>query len=120
MGRRKKYSGYTAYQFLEKGIDYEDIRLRTAFKADWAFSVSLSPTEEERFEDLMEKNIVIDLHEHPCLQPEDMATEYRNEGREALAYEALSVSGLDAVFDNMMDGYGSITSKHGNHWTDVV
>ena len=120
MGRHKKYSGYTAYQFLKKGIDYEDIRLRAALKEDWAFSVPLSTTEEERFEEFMEKNIVVDLHEHPSLQPEDMSKEYRNEGREALAYEALSVSGLDAVFDNMMDGYGSITSKHGNHWTDVI
>jgi membrane dipeptidase len=120
MGRHKQYSGYKAYQFLERGIDYEDIRLRKAIKEDWAFSVSLSKIEEERFEEIMERNIVIDLHEHPSLQPEDMSRDYRNEGREVLAYEALSFSGLDAIFDNMMDGYGSITSKHGNHWTDVV
>ncbi len=51
MGRHKQYSGYKAYQFLERGIDYEDIRLREAIKEDWAFSVSLSKIEEESLYD---------------------------------------------------------------------
>lgn len=120
MGRHKQYRGYTAYQYLTPGIDYEVIPYRVAINPDWGYIVPLSKSEEEVFEQILEKHIIVDLHEHPTLQPEDMELDYRNEGREALAYEALSQSGIDVIFDNMMDGYGSITSKHGNHWTDVV
>jgi len=42
------------------------------------------------------------------------------EGREFMAYEALSQSPLDAVFDNLMDGSAQITSKQGWKWTDIV
>jgi membrane dipeptidase len=120
MGRHKQYRGYTAYQYLTPGIDYEVIPNRAAINPDWAYTVPLSKSEEELFEQILEKHIIVDLHEHPTLQPENMELDYRNEGREVLAYEALSRSGIDAIFDNMMDGYGSVTSKHGNHWTDVV
>jgi len=120
MGRHKQYRGYQAYQYLTPEIDYEVIPYRAAINPDWSYSVPLSKIEEEVFEQILEKHIVVDLHEHPSLQPEDMTLDYRNEGREALAYEALSQSGIDVVFDNMMDGYGSVTSKHGNHWTDVI
>jgi membrane dipeptidase len=49
-----------------------------------------------------------------------MTREYNNQGRERLAYDALAISGIDAVFDNMMDGSCYITSKHGSKWTDVI
>ncbi len=120
MGRHKQYRGYTAYQYLTPGIDYEVIRYRAAINPDWAYIVPLTQSEEEVFEQIVEKHIIVDLHEHPTLQPEDMELDYRNEGREALAYQALSQSGIDVIFDNMMDGYGRVTSKHGNHWTDVI
>ena len=41
-------------------------------------------------------------------------------GRHFMAYEALSVSGLDVVFDNLMDGMAYITSYKGWKWNDVV
>lgn len=120
MGRHKQYRGYAAYQYLTPGIDYEVIPYRAAINPNWAYTVPLSKREEEVFEQILEKHIIVDLHEHPTLQPEDMELDYRNEGREVLAYEALSRSGIDVIFDNMMDGYGSVTSKHGSHWTDVI
>ncbi len=122
MGRNKKYSGYKAYQYLEPGVDYREFKLREAIKKEWAYRVPLSKTEEERFEELMSKCIVIDLHEHPCLYPEDIsqAWELCREGREFMAYEALASSGIDAIFDNMMDGESIITSKNGWKWTDII
>jgi len=36
-----------------------------------------------------------------------------HQGREHLAYAGLAKSGLDVVFDNLMDGACTITSKHG-------
>jgi membrane dipeptidase len=122
MGRNKKYSGYKAYQYLAPGIDYKDFKLREAIKKEWTYLVPLSKSEEERVETIFEKNIVIDLHEHPTLMPENSheRIEHWSEGREFMAYEALSYSGLDAVFDNLMNGSATITSKHGWKWTDII
>jgi membrane dipeptidase len=122
MGRKKNYKGYKAYQYLSPGVDYTVFKLREAIKKDWAFTVPLSKTEEERVERILEKNIVIDLHEHPTLMVEDanQSVEMWREGREFTAYEALSHSPLDAVFDNLMDGSAQITSKHGWKWTDII
>lgn len=122
MGRKKNYSGYKAYQYLTPGIDYKAFKLREAIKNDWAFTVPLSKLEEERAEKLLEKNIVISLHEHPTIMPDDPRESVKlcSEGKEFMAYEALSHSGLDAVFDNLMNGTANITSKHGWKWTDTI
>lgn len=122
MRKNKKYSGYQAYQYLEPGIDYKEFKLRKGILEKWTNTVPLSKIEEERFEEILEKNLVISLHEHPCLYPEDI-NQYLNlfqEGRQYMAYKALSVSGLDVVFDNLMDGRAVITSKHGWKWTDTI
>jgi membrane dipeptidase len=122
MGRNKNYSDYKAYQYLTPGIDYKVFKFREALKKDWAYTVPLSKSEEERAEELLEKNIVISLHEHPTFMPADYreAFDVGTEGREFMAYEALSHSGLDAIFDNLMDGISNITSKHGWKWTDKI
>lgn len=122
MGRNKKYDGYKAFQYLEPGLDYRGFKLCKKFNRVPPYFVPLSKTEEERFEEIVEKNILIDLHEHPVLFPEDMsqAMELQHLGREFMAYEALSVSGLDCVFDNLMNGTAYITSYSGWKWTDVI
>jgi membrane dipeptidase len=47
-------------------------------------------------------------------------TEYRRQGREWTGYEGLSGSGLDCVFDALMGGTATITSRAGWKWDDVV
>lgn len=42
------------------------------------------------------------------------------EGREWYGYEGLAASGLDAVFENFLDGTAAITSKGSWKWTDVI
>ncbi len=121
MGGKKVYDGYKAFSFLEPGFDYKEFRL-TAHPRVEPYYVPLSKGEEERFQGLMEKSILVDLHEHPVLWPEDMTEvpEMHRLGRQFTAYEALSTSHLDCVFDNMMDGMAYVTSYSGWKWTDVV
>lgn len=122
MGRNKKYDGYKAFQFLEPGRDYKEFKLRKAIIDEWWEPVPLSKNEEERFEGMMEKSIVIDLHAHADIGPED-TEEIRavdSEGRNFIAYEALAMSGLDCVFDNMMDGSCFIYTKHGWDWNGTI
>ncbi|NHJ12969.1 MAG: diguanylate cyclase [Candidatus Thorarchaeota archaeon] len=122
MGSNKRYSGYRAYQYLEPGKDYRSFKLRDAIREDWAYAVPLSKNEEERAQEIVEKSVIVDLHEHPVLYPEDQheALLVNQEGRDFMAYEALSISGIDAVFDNLMNGSAVITSKHGWKWTDTI
>ncbi len=120
MGGKKKYTGYRAYEYLEPRIDYKSFRLREAIKKDWAYTVPLSKTEKEKFEEILEKNIVIDLHEHPVLKPKDISQNNDREGRDFMAYEALSFSGLDCVFDNLMNGFCYVNTKHGWDWIGTL
>ena len=122
MGRNKSYTGYKAYQYLTPGVDYRPFKLRRETIPEWTETVPLTKPEEERFESLMERSIVIDLHAHPDVSPEDpdQAHEMSREGRRSLAYEALSRSGLDCVFDNLMDGSCYINTKHGWDWNGTI
>ena len=121
LGGAKKYDGYKAYSFLEPGFDYREFKLVKHPRVE-PYYVPLSKSEEERYQGLLEKATVIDLHEHPVLYPEDMRQlpEMNNLGRMFTAYEALSISHLDCVFDNMMDGMTYITSFNGWKWDDIV
>lgn len=122
MGRNKKYDGYEAYQYLKPGFDYKEYRLCKEFNRVPLYLVPLSKSEEEHYEGFVERNLLIDLHEHPTLWPKNMSQsmEFQSMGRDFTAYEALSVSGLDCVFDNLMDGTAYATSYMGWKWTDVI
>lgn len=65
---------------------------------------------------------VISLHDHPTRRPADpgQGAAYRRSGRDVTAYAGLSVSGMDAFFDNMMNGSTMIVSRGGWTWDDVV
>jgi membrane dipeptidase len=122
MGRNKKYDGYKPYKYLEPGRDYREFRLRRAVIPEWWEPVPLSKSEEERFEKVMESSVVIDLHAHPDISPEDPLEnrDFDREGRNFLAYEALAASGLDCVFDNMQDGSSFINTKNGWDWNSTL
>jgi membrane dipeptidase len=120
MGWNKKHDGYKAYQYLDES-DYRMFEL-TSEEDSQSYLVPLSEEQEKRALKLMEESIIISLHEHPCLYPKDITIvmEYKHEGRQPAAYEWLSKSCLDAVFDNLMDGTCIITSKHGWKWEDII
>lgn len=121
MGGKKKYNGYKAYSYLEPGFDYKEFKLAVHPRLE-PYYVPLSKNEEERYQELVEKSILVDLHEHPVLWPENMEElpELHRLGRQFTAYEALSKSKLDCVFENMMDGMTYITSYSGWKWMDVI
>ena len=120
----KRYTGYTSYSYLEEGVDFP---ART-----WAKQVGrvppyqgleLSAAQEERTRRLLTDEIVISLHDHPQVFPEDLKGELREHirtGREPTGYEGLAHSGMTAVFDNCMDGTCCISSEAGWKYTDVL
>ncbi|MFP3950807.1 MAG: dipeptidase [Candidatus Bathyarchaeia archaeon] len=122
MGGKKRYDGYKAFQYLEPGFDYKQYNLTEGPGRVEPYYVPLSESQEDRFRSFLEGNIIVDLHEHPVLFPRDMseAIDLQRHGREFTAYEALSKSHLDCVFDNLMDGTAYIHSFNGWKWMDVI
>ena len=62
------------------------------------------------------------MHDHCFVAPQNLEEflEFRRWGRDFTGYEGLALSGMDAVFDNMMDGTAMITSRAGWKFDDVV
>lgn len=119
---KKAYDGYKAYSYLEEGVDYKSFKLPHATEWVEPYLVPLTQEQEKRVREVVDQSIVISLHDHPVYFPEDMSQvfEYNREGRQVAAYEALSKSYLDVVFDNFMDGTCTIGSKNGWKWNDVL
>ncbi len=119
---KKGYKGYKSYQYLEPNKDYQAFVLAQEVNRVAPYLVSLNAEEENRLAEVLREHVIISLHEHPTIIPEDVTglIAYEREGREATAFEGLAHSNLDAVFDNMMDGTCVISSKAGWKWLDVI
>lgn len=121
-----RYQGYQAYAYLRRGLDYTDVPLAPTFGRVTPFDVrgelGLGEAQHARVQALVTGSLVISLHEHPQNFPADMTdlAAYNRTGRQHTSYEGLAVSGLTAVFDNMMDGTGCIVSTHGWTWDDTI
>src|SRR5438552_14435352 len=87
-----------------------------------AYALPLPPEQEARVQRIFDQHLVVSLHDHAFVVPEDLRDfpEYRRQGRDWTGYEGLAQSGLDAVFDNLMDGTATITSKAGWKWDDIL
>jgi membrane dipeptidase len=121
MGIKTGYKGYKAYSYLEADADYPAYELT---RWNWAgeYLLPLTTEQEDKVAYLAKNKLFIALHEHPIYFPEDITQTraYNRDGREFCAYDALALSYIDCVFDNMMDGTCVITSKSGWKWNDVL
>lgn len=122
MKAHKHYDGYKSFQYLRAGLDYEEFALAKEVGRVNSRQVVVTPEQEKHVQDLLDQSLVVSLHDHPSLVPEDPREIfwYRRQGRDFTGYEGLSVSKTDVVFDNMNDGTALITSKSGWKWDDIV
>lgn len=120
--QKKRYNGYRSFDYLEPGVDYKAFKLAPELGRVPSTQVPTSPDEEARVKGLFETTLMISLHDHCFVAPENLGDffEFRRWGRDATGYEGLSVSGLDAVFDNLMNGTAMITSRGGWKWDDII
>ena len=120
--KKKNYTGYKSFQYLEPEVDYKPFRLAKEIGRVPAYVVEVTPEQERHAQALLEKYLVLSLHDHPFVITEDVREifEYRREGREWTAYEGMSAANVDVVFDNFMDGTALITSKAGWKWSDII
>ena len=121
-GKRTKYKGFKSFEYLEAGTDYREFKLAKELDRVPSRKVEVSDAQEERVQRLLDTNLAISLHDHCFVVPEDFddLAAYRRQGRDVTGYAGMAVSGLDAVFDCLMDGTATITSKAGWKWDDIV
>lgn len=120
--KKKVYNGYKSFQYLEPGVDYKPFKLAKEIGRVEPYVVPVTDSQEKEAQGLLEENIVVSLHDHTFITPDDASQifDYNRTGRNWTGYEGLSVSGIDVVFENFMDGTAMITSKAGWKWTDVI
>src|SRR6202158_5077253 len=117
-----RHTGYRSFQYLEPGTDYREFKLAKELDRVPSRRVEVSAQQEERVQRLLDENLAVSLHDHCFVVPADFAdlAEYRRQGRDWTGYAGMAQSGLDAVFDCLMDGTATITSKAGWKWDDIV
>jgi membrane dipeptidase len=122
VGKRKNYSGYRSWSFLEPGKDFKPFKLVPQVGRVRSRVVELDKVEEERFQELLEKSIIISFHDHGMVFPENPGefSDYIKSGRFWVGYEGLALSGLDGFFDGMVDGIAPIRSPDPWDWDNVV
>ena len=120
--QNKPYDGYRSFQYLEADKDYKAFDLVNELDRVPSKQVEVTQEQEARVKAIFKNNIIISLHDHCFIAPKDLSTflEFRRWGRDFTGYEGLAASGLDCVFDNMMDGTAMITSRGGWKWDDVI
>src|SRR5919197_770613 len=113
---------YASFQYLEPGVDFREFKLAKEIDRVPRFTYPLSVQDERRVEAIFARAPIVSLHDHASVFPEDPGEifEYVRQGREWTGYEGLAASGLNAVFENFMDGTALITSKAGWKWDDVI
>jgi len=122
MGHGKRYDGYTSFSYLEAGSDYKEFVLADELERVPPFRVPLTDEEEARAHALVERCLLVSMHEHVGVFPDriEETPEYARRGRMSTAFAGLAASQWDAVFDNLMNGICTIHSSSGWQWDDVL
>lgn len=113
---------YTSFRYLQPGTDYKAYSLFDIRKRMGRYNVNLSEREEERFQRLFQENLNVSLRDHGFVMPErekDILP-YCRQGYTAYSYEGLALSGIDAIFENFMDGIMNVTTRSGLKWEDII
>ncbi len=122
MGLDKKYRGYRSFSYLEAGTDYKSFELADELERVPPYRLLLDDEEEARVRGLARRLPFVSMHEHLGVFPSriEETPEYARHGRMTTAFEGLSASYWDCVFDNLMDGICTIHSSSGWQWDDVL
>lgn len=117
-----RYRGYRSFDYLEPHADYRVFDLAPEIGRVPAYDLGLDEEQARRVTEILGREHVISLHEHPKILTTDpsLLKEYNGTGRNAFGFEGIARSGMTAFFDNFMNGTNTVTSEHGWKWNDVV
>ena len=115
-------AGYTAYSYLPAGT-LPEFKLTPEFGRVAPYQdARLTAEQAERSAALLRDSLVISLHDHPVRFPADMGETpaYNRTGRQHAAYAGMRASGLNVIFDNLMDGTACVTGSAPWRWNDII
>ena len=120
--KRENYQGYKSFDYLYSETDIPITEVSEWVNKVVSYQIPLTGAEEKRVANIYKKCIVIALHDHCICIPENLEKidSWNRTGRYPTAYKALSLSCIDAVFDNLWAGMAQITSNSGWHFSDVI
>ena len=70
--KTKHYDGYRSFQYLEAGVDYKPFRLSKELGRVPGHQVPVSKEQEARVDGLLDNELIISLHDHAFVVPEDV------------------------------------------------
>jgi len=113
---------YTAYSYLPPGSLPEFELAPELGRVPPYAGARLTPEQAARSRALLRDSLVISLHDHPVRFPADMqqAPAYNRTGRQHAAYAGMLASGINVIFDNMMDGTACVTGNAPWRWNDII
>jgi membrane dipeptidase len=120
--RRIAEDPYEAYAYLDAEPSLSHIELAPEIGRVSPYRNELTKEDQARAERLLRDSLTISFHDHPVRFPlriEETPDHYRA-GRQYTAYRGLEASGLNVVFDNMMDGTACVTGRAPWRWDDVI
>ena len=122
MAASRRTDDYRSFDYLEAGVDYQPFELADELERVAPDVVPLDDSQVQRAERLAAENLMISMHDHPNIFPDDIteAPRYVRQARVATAYEGLAASAWHCTFDNLMDGICCIESASGWKWGDVL
>jgi membrane dipeptidase len=113
---------YRAYSYLPAGT-LPPFDLTPEFGRVPAYQgTPLTDEQARRSAALLRDSLVISLHDHPVLFPADMSETpaYNRTGRQHAAYAGMRASGVNIMFDNLMDGTACVTGSAPWRWNDII
>jgi membrane dipeptidase len=113
---------YRAYSYLPAGT-LPPFDLTPEFGRVPAYTgARLTGEQARRSAALLRDSLVISLHDHPVRFPADMADTpaYNRTGRQHAAYAGMRASGVNIIFDNLMDGTACVTGSAPWRWNDII
>ncbi|WP_026701951.1 dipeptidase [Salibacterium aidingense] len=118
----KQYDGYQSFNYLNSGTDYQSFSLSDKINRVPSYDLALTEDQEQSVNELFKKNSIISLRDHGFIVPEkrEDIVPYCSQLHTFFHYEGLSYSGIDAMFENFMDGITITSSKNGLKWAEVI
>jgi membrane dipeptidase len=113
---------YVAYSYLPDGT-LPAFTLAPEFGRVPPYTgTALAPEQAQRSAGLLRDSLVISLHDHPVRFPADMSETpaYNRTGRQHAAYAGMRASGVNVIFDNLMDGTACVTGNAPWRWNDII
>lgn len=122
MASSRRSGNYRSFDYLDPGADYRPYTMADELNRVPATEIELDDEGSARAERLTEQFLMLSMHDHPNRFPDEIGQtpDYVRDAHIATAYEGLAHSGLDCVFDNLMDGICAIESASGWKWGDVL